>query len=203
MLIIKYYIWVKKMKRKNYLFPLFALVILLVVLLVFSLSFVKINLITNVTEVIDGDTFDILEKRIRLADMDTPEYNNIGYEEAKDFLKTLIEKKLVYLDIDDYGSTTYGRIVCVVYFRFNSTHLLNVNKELLNMGYAEIWDHTNNEFNPYVWTEFIYYPNNIENILLLITNDRFRLLLEGLIITVIITIIMLVLHVHKKVKIVV
>jgi len=71
------------------------------------------------------------------------------------------------------------------------------------MGYAEIWDHTNIEFNPYVWTEFIYYPNNIENILQLITNDRFRLLLEGLIITVIITIIMLVLHVHKKVKIVV
>ena len=190
------------MKKKIFISLLFVLEVSLVLILVLSFSFIKIDIITNVTKVWDGDTFDLSERRIRLADIEAPnsDDNFTAYEEARGFLKSLIENKMVYLDVDDYGSTSYGRIICVGYVRYNSTHLLNINKELLNMGYAEVWDYTNNEFNPYKWTSFVYYPNNFENILLLITNYRFRLLLEGLIITIIIVIIMTVLLVHRKRK---
>jgi adenine-specific DNA methylase len=94
----------------------------------------------------------------------------------------LIENKVVYIDIDDYGSTTYNRMVGVAYLRYNSTHLLNVNKELLDKGYAIVWDYSDNEFNPSTWTEYAYYPASTENILQLLTNNTFRFLLESLII---------------------
>jgi hypothetical protein len=185
------------MKKKIFISLLFVLVVSLVLILVLSFSFIKIDIITNVTKVWDGDTFDLPERRIRLADIEAPnsDDNFTAYEEAKDFLKSLIENKLVYLDVDDYGSTTYDRLVCVAYFRYNSTHLLNVNKELLNKGYAIVWDYANNEFNPSVWTEFAYYPTNIENILQLITNNQFRLLLESLAIILTIIIIISILRV--------
>ena len=63
----------------------------------------------------------------------------------------------MYLDIDDvYGTDPYDRTVGVAYVRYNSTHLLNVNKDLLVQGYATIWNF-DNEFNPYEWDLFVYY----------------------------------------------
>jgi len=172
------------MKKKILFSLLFAVVASLALVLVYSYSLLKIDIITNVTKVWDGDTFDVPERRIRLADIEAPNSNDniTAYEAARDFLKSLIENKIVYIDIDDYGSTTYDRMVGVAYSRYNSTHLLNVNKELLNKGYAIIWDYSNNEFNPSTWTEFAYYPTSTENILQLLTNNIFRLLLKSLII---------------------
>jgi len=185
------------MMKKKLISLLCVLVVSLVFILVLSFSFIKIDIITNVTKVWDGDTFDLPERRIRLADIEAPnsDDNFTAYEEARDFLKSLIENKLVYLDVDDYSSTTYYREVCVAYLRYNSTHLLNVNKDLLNKGYAIMWDYPNNEFNPSVWTEFAYYPINIENILQLITNNQFRLLLESLAIILSIIIIISILRI--------
>jgi len=115
--------------------------------------------ITVVTEVIDGDTFDASSgDTIRLADIDAPENGEIGYYEAKDLLTSLVYQKAVYLDIDDVHRTDpYGRLVCVVYVDYNSTHLKNVNKALLVEGYAQIWEH-DNEFNSSTWT--LYVPKN-------------------------------------------
>lgn len=45
----------------------------------------------------------------------------------------------------------------LVYVRYNKTHLLNVNKWLIDNGYAVISDYVN-EFNPYTWKLYIYYP---------------------------------------------
>jgi hypothetical protein len=106
--------------------------------------------------VIDGDTFDTAEGyRIRLADIDAPEYYEDGYQSAKDFLISLINGKTVYLDIDDiYRTGPYGRLICVVYVTYNSTHYLNVNKALLVEDYAEI-SNFDNEFNPYSWSLYI------------------------------------------------
>jgi len=44
---------------------------------------------------------------------------------------------------------------CVVYFDHNSTHLMNVSKALLVQGVAEICEHSNNEFNPYMWNLYV------------------------------------------------
>ncbi|MHA1374217.1 MAG: hypothetical protein ACTSR7_07965 [Promethearchaeota archaeon] len=41
--------------------------------------------------------------------------------------------------------------------RFNTTHLLNVNKGLLNQGHATIWNF-DNEFDPSDWSLFVYFP---------------------------------------------
>ena len=114
---------------------------------------------TVVTRVIDGDTFDTsAEVRVRLADIDTPETGEIGYDDAKNFLTSLVYQKTVYLDIDDlYRTDPYDRLVCVVYVDYNATHLMNVNKAILMEGYARIWEH-DNEFNSSTWT--LYVPKN-------------------------------------------
>lgn len=113
----------------------------------------EIDATTVVNRVIDGDTFDTTtEGRIRLADVDAPEYGQSGYYDAKQVLEDLVDGKTVYLDIDDiYETDPYGRLVCVVYIEYSSTHYKDVNKALLVEGVAEI-DNYYNEFNPYEWT---------------------------------------------------
>ena len=121
---------------------------------------VEVDGTSLVTNIIDGDTFDVYtDDTIRLADINTPELDEPGGQEAKDFLSDLIYMKPVYLDIDDYYQfdTTGTRIVCVVYTYYNSTHLLNVNKVLLNEGYAVI-DNNDNEFDPNSWSLYVLNP---------------------------------------------
>ena len=116
----------------------------------------EIDRTSTVTRVIDGDTFDISTgDRIRLADVDAPEYYESGYSEATDYLSSLIDGKTVYLDVDDVYTYDYSgkgdRLVCVAYVDYDSTHLMNVNKALLDEGYAVISDYYN-EFSPYSWS---------------------------------------------------
>ena len=113
----------------------------------------------SVTYIMDGDTHDVDSVgRIRLADIDCPDQGESGFQEAKDYLSSLIDDKHVYLDIDvKYGTDRYDRTVAVTYVRYNSTHLLNVNKDLLMQGFATIWIF-DNEFNPYSWVLYAYYP---------------------------------------------
>ncbi len=117
-----------------------------------------------VTNVIDGDTFETLGGyRIRLADIDTPEIGYVGYLEATEYLELLVEFKTVILDVDNItGTDPYGRYVCLVYVKHNSTHYLNVNKSLLNEGYANVIDFTNNEFDPNTWALYSPIDPNFE-----------------------------------------
>lgn len=117
----------------------------------------EFDLTSRVTWVVDGDTFDIeTGDRIRLADINTPEVNEAGYGAAKAHLISRIYNKTVYLDIDDQYryDTTGTRIVCVAYVDFNSTHCFNVNKDLLDGGYAALYPHQN-EFEPSDWTLYV------------------------------------------------
>jgi hypothetical protein len=112
-----------------------------------------------VTNVVDGDTLDVSDfGRIRLADIDAPDSGKPGYDEAKNYLISLVNQKLVYIERDD-EKDPYGRFVCIIYVRQNSTHLLNVNKALLNEGVVEMDDYPN-EFDPDTWTPYVYYPIN-------------------------------------------
>lgn len=118
---------------------------------------IEIDETSIATYIVDGDTFDITTgERIRLADVDTPERGQVGYQEAAYFLSKLIYKKKVYLDIDDiYVYDIYGsRLVCLVYVDYNSTHYVNVNKALLVGDYARVSDYAN-EFSPFGWTLFV------------------------------------------------
>ena len=86
--------------------------------------------------------------RIRFVGINTPERGQPGYEEAKDFVKSMCLGKTVYLDIDDAKHyDKYGRVLAVVY-----VDNVNLNAELLKRGYAEIMYIPPSEFNPYSWT---------------------------------------------------
>jgi len=127
-----------------------------------------------VTGVVDGDTIRIApavnvsgqyRDTVRLADIDAPDPGTPGGDQAKNALTQLLASYggVVYLDIDDkYGVDGYGRIVAVVYVRYNSTHLLNVNKWLVDNGYAQIKNY-DNEFDPSQWSLYEPYPSSSDN----------------------------------------
>ena len=121
---------------------------LLIILFLFSSLVIIVNGAIDektgiVTNVVDGDTFDLSNgDRIRPADINASEIYQEGGPEAKDYLSSWIYGKTVFLDIDDYYVyDQYGRFVCVVYLDYNSTHYLNVNKLMVNAGHAEIIDY--------------------------------------------------------------
>ena len=125
----------------------------------FGIEGAEIDMIAMVYRVVDGDTFDAFPSgRVRLADVNTPEVGEPGYQEAKDALTSLLLNREVYLDIDDlHVMDRYNRLICLVFVDYNSTHVLNVNKWLLENGYAEISDYPN-EFNPNTWK--LYYKKS-------------------------------------------
>ncbi|MCX6674754.1 MAG: thermonuclease family protein [Methanothrix sp.] len=121
-----------------------------------------------VTNVVDGDTFDVtIEKtgakvaysveRIRLADVDSPEIESERGPAAKDFAFAVLMNKRVYLDIDDLsanGRDSYGRLICVAYltgFYGQPLAAPNFNRLLVDSGHARLENFTNNEFDPQDW----------------------------------------------------
>ncbi len=119
----------------------------------------EIDVSGTVYHIVDGDTIDAFPVgRIRLADIDAPESGQTGYTEAKNYVSSLTYNKRIYLDVDDlYVKDQYNRLVAVVYVRYDSVYLLNVNKALVDGGYAVVSDY-NNEFDPYTWTLYVNYP---------------------------------------------
>lgn len=142
-----------------------VLVILLHGLLLMPTSYAKDGLesdiCANVYRVVDGDTLDTFPAgRVRLADINAPEIETSEGKIARDALSSLVDKygPRIYLDVDDINvMDKYNRLVAVAYLRYNSTHLLNVNKWLVEEAYAEINDY-DNEFNPDEWLLYIYHP---------------------------------------------
>jgi endonuclease YncB( thermonuclease family) len=121
-----------------------------------------------VTNVVDGDTFDVtIEKadakvaysveRIRLADVDSPEMDSDSGPAARDFTYAVLKNKKVYLDIDDLSGTgrdSYGRLICVAYLTGIYGQPIvapNFNRLLVDSGHARLENFTNNEFDPQDW----------------------------------------------------
>jgi endonuclease YncB( thermonuclease family) len=140
-----------------------ALLVLGVASPVSSSPGVEIDVIAVVKRVVDGDTFDAFPVgRIRLADIDAPELGTAEGEASRIALERLTLGKTVYLDVDDlYVIDRYNRVVAIAYIRYNDTHLLNVNKWLVDNGYARVVDYPN-EFKPSAWTLYVYFPRENE-----------------------------------------
>jgi len=69
-----------------------------------------------VTNVVDGDTLDINDIRIRLSLVNTPEVGEPGFDSAKEFVESLCLDKNGQLDIDDgQRQGSFGREIGVVY----------------------------------------------------------------------------------------
>lgn len=71
-----------------------------------SAEIAKLRKGTVVTEVVDGDTLQLANgQRIRLSNLEAPELENCGGQEAKQRLKVLIEKKAVkyeFVNVDKF-----------------------------------------------------------------------------------------------------
>jgi len=140
-----------------------SILILLALLLPSLASAVPEEAFGTVTNVVDGDTIDVLLQvhddriygdtiRVRLADIDTPEMDTPNGPIAKQYTNQGLQSNTVYLDLDDKtGKDSYGRWVAVVYLQKPNGILENFNKILVDAGQACIWDFDNNEFNPADW----------------------------------------------------
>lgn len=125
-----------------------------------------------VTRVVDGDTAWIRVMsthqsparfatgsviKVRFADVNAPELSTPEGVESKNALIELIDRvgAEICLDVDNKRIfDPYDRVIAVVFLKYNETHWLNLNKWLIDNGYASIVDFRDNEFNPWSWRLF-------------------------------------------------
>lgn len=95
----------------------------------------------QVTNIVDGDTFDVLvtgvEQRVRIIGIDAPELGQCYYQESIDHLTSLISGKTVTLARDVSETDQFGRLLR--YVRAPLTHpagIVDVNLSLLTGGFA-------------------------------------------------------------------
>ncbi len=123
-----------------------------------------------VTNVIDGDTFDIrIEKAdsritnsiegVTLADVSSPDMKTVKGPAARDFTYAVLMNKRVYLDIDDFsnqGRDDENRLVAVAYLAGAYGQPMpypNFNILLVDSGHAILVNQTDNEFDPKNWKD--------------------------------------------------
>lgn len=95
-----------------------------------------IELEGTVNYIVDGDTLDINDIRIRLSLVDTPERGQEGFKQAKEFVQKLCLNKKGQVDIDDgqRRGDRYGRDIGVVF-----CDGVNINKALVDNNLARIY----------------------------------------------------------------
>jgi endonuclease YncB( thermonuclease family) len=90
----------------------------------------------KVVKVLDGDSINILQQgkeiRIRLAEIDAPEYGQPFWKISKQALENYVAGK--YVMVEEFDRDQYGRIVGHVYVEDTW-----VNGELVKEGYAYIY----------------------------------------------------------------
>jgi len=94
-----------------------------------------VELVGNVTHVVDGDTLDINGIRVRLSLVNTSERGQPGFKEAKEFVSSLCLGKHGELDVDDgqRRGDRYGREIGIVY-----CNGVNLNEKLMDNHLANI-----------------------------------------------------------------
>ena len=88
-----------------------------------------------VTRVIDGDTIVVGDKSIRFALVNTPEWGDYDYTQARYYIETICPVGSKVLVDEDDGQTqgSFGRIIAKIYCKE-----LILNEEILEVGHAEI-----------------------------------------------------------------
>ncbi|MEM0242941.1 MAG: thermonuclease family protein [Candidatus Aenigmatarchaeota archaeon] len=132
--------------------PIFIKIKLLISIICLVLTFTLILFIKNISisyeiryvaSVIDGDTFvDEKGEKIRLIGINAPEIGKKCYEESKEKLKEMIEKKYVKIVYDVKKKDKYNRTLAYVFIND-----LNVNLIMIKEGYAIVYsDNINTKF---------------------------------------------------------
>ena len=140
----------------------FATITFTLLLMTFLISFAKsahieVDKAATVSTVIDGSSFIVDSgETIILAGIDTAQSGQHGFNEAKNYLASIVLGKSVYLDIDDLARTDqYGRLLCVAYVDYNLTHFENVNMAMIVNNYAVPSSLNGGEFDPTSWSWFV------------------------------------------------
>lgn len=106
----------------------------------------------TVTQVIDGDTIKVDGKSIRFSLVNTPEYGEYGYVEARQFIERICQVgSLATVDEDDLQTEgSYGRIIAVIY-----CNGVNLNESVLKQGHATIYSSfcSKSEFSSKSWAQ--------------------------------------------------
>jgi endonuclease YncB( thermonuclease family) len=91
-----------------------------------------------VTDIVDGDTLDVNNVRIRLSLVNTPERGDSGYSEAKLFTESMcpIGSKALVDEDDGQKEGSFDRVIGLVYC---GNEKLLLNEHLLNEGHAQIF----------------------------------------------------------------
>ena len=99
---------------------------------------------TYSVSVIDGDTF-VMKNGLsfRMLGIDSPNRGNVGYDEAKSYLTSLIIDKELSLEYDTYQDDKFGRILGYVWIPCNEAitiycrdSRLLVNKVMIKTNHA-------------------------------------------------------------------
>jgi micrococcal nuclease len=132
------------MKREEticLLLSIFAFLLILATLFFVPLPYNSSKIENNtVLNVIDGDTLEYYDSNlnqiitVRLLCVDTPEKGETGYEEAKEYLKSLVLGKEIILTNSIINEDDYGRALRYVYLND-----LLINKMIVENGYGDLW----------------------------------------------------------------
>ncbi len=95
----------------------------------------------TLTKVIDGDTIETSVGNVRLLGINAPEKNELGYEEAKQFLKEFENKKILLVGFKNKNFDKYKRKLRYVFYKGE-----NLNKELLRRGLAKLYYYEQDSF---------------------------------------------------------
>lgn len=92
-----------------------------------------------VTEIVDADTLDVNNVRIRLSLVNTPERGEDGYTGAKEFTesKCPVGSEALVDEDDGQKEGSFERVIGLVYCGGNKKVLLN--EHLLQEGHAQIF----------------------------------------------------------------
>ena len=126
-------------RRKKKISIVYILIILLIILLFRLVEDVGDDTVVperfTVINVIDGDTFEIVGgDKVRILSVDTPEKDELYYDEAKSFTNNLILGQVVDLEYGSYRRDRYGRLLAYVYL-----DSIFVNKAILDNGLGYLY----------------------------------------------------------------
>ena len=115
----------------------------------------------KVTGIVDGDTLDINNIRVRLTLVNTPERGEDGYTEAKEFVKSVCSIGTNVLVDEDDGQKegSYDRLIGLVYCVGDDNSSNNkgalLNEVLLQRGYAVVFEEfcAKSEFSKASWVQ--------------------------------------------------
>ena len=137
---------------KTWLIVIIALILLAgaIALAIFLLGQTTVSTSDNMTnntviKIIDGDTFELATGEIvRLLCVDTPEQGQEGYDEAINFLSSLILYQEPRLESSFDDKDAYDRLLRFVYVNDTEGNEIFVNSEIVNEGYGDLFPYGNN-----------------------------------------------------------